>query len=167
MGKLSAATLALLQDQYRHEASNHLRYESRSSWARFRGLEATADFFHREAKGEAHHARKVQKWIEDRNEELIPEPFEYTDSSQFADFASLFVTAMQVELTTTEKLQAIYKAALNEGDIQLCTQVSELIIEQIEEENTYQTIIDRIVARGTDPGAIHDIDVWIGERFGK
>lgn len=166
MGNLSAVALGLLQTQFRHELSNNLRYLARSSWARFRGLEATADFFNKEAEGEMRHALLVRKWIEDRNETLVPEPFEFEDPSTFATFNSLFSTALEVERETTRMLNAIYAAALAEGDFQLVTQVSELCAEQIEEENLYQTILDRIAARGADNASAHDIDVWIGETFG-
>jgi len=166
MGNLSAAALALLQEQYRHETSNSLRYFARSSWARFRGFEATADFFSREAEGERKHALIVQKWIEDRNETLIPEPYSYSDSSSFVSFNDLFSSALEVERLTTAMLNAIYGQALSDGDYQLVTQVSELVIEQIEEENLYQTILDRIQARGNDTSAAHDIDAWIDETYG-
>lgn len=166
MGKLSAAALSLLTDQFKHELSNSLRYLARSSWARFRGFEATADFFYREAQGEREHADKVRKWIEDRNEALVVEPYNYADASQFDSFDALFLTAIEVERDTTARLEKIYASALAEGDFLLLAPVSELLVEQIEEENLYQTIIDRIVARGTDLAAAHDIDVWIGEQFG-
>jgi ferritin len=165
MGNLSAAALSLLQAQYRHETSNSLRYFARASWARFRGFEATADFFQKEAEGERKHAVIVQKWIEDRNEQLTPEPLQYSDPSSFIEYASLFESAIEVERVTTEMLNKIYAQALSDGDFQLVTQVSELVIEQIEEENLYQTILDRIGSRGNDASANHDIDLWIGERF--
>lgn len=166
MGNLSAAALALLQEQYRHETSNSLRYFARASWARFRGFEATADFFQQEAKGEREHADKVQSWIEDRNEQLVPEPYSYDDPSSFIAFPDLFLSALEIERLTTTMLNRIYSQALLDNDYQLIAQVLPLIAEQTEEENLYQTIIDRIRARGSDESAGHDIDVWIGERFG-
>jgi ferritin len=165
MGNLSAAALSLLQEQYRHETSNSLRYFARASWARFRGFEATADFFQREAGGERKHALKVQSWIEDRNEQLIPEPYSYNDPSAFVAFTDLFSSALGVERLTTAMLNTIYAQALSDADYQLVTQVSELVIEQIEEENLYQTILDRIASRGSDAASAHDIDVWIGEQY--
>lgn len=167
MGNLSAVTLALLQEQYRHETANSLRFVARASWARYRGLEATADFFLSESEGERKHADAVRCWIEDRNEALTPEPITYADASAFESFVSMFRGALEIEQETTRRLNAIYDAALTERDFQLVTQVSELVVEQIEEENTYQTILDRIASRGNDDATMHDIDMWIGERFAK
>ncbi len=167
MGILSAVLLDMLQEQFRHETSNALRYTSRSSWTRYRGLESTADFFQQEAEGEYAHAAKVRGWIEARNCALVPEPYNYTDSSAFPDYASLFVSSQEIERNTTDRLNAIYAMALTERDYMLVTAVSELVHEQIEEENLYQTIIDRISTRGQDAASVHDIDMWIGERFVK
>ena len=167
MGKLSAVTLALLQTQYRHETCNSLRYFARSSWARFRGLESIADFFNTEATGERKHAVIVQKIIEDRNEAVVPEPMLYDEPSEWSDIGMLFGTATAVELTTTSMLNDIYLSAQKEGDVQLMIAISELCLEQVEEENIYQTILDRIATRGTDDGTVHDIDVWIGEQYGE
>lgn len=153
----------MLQEQFRHETSNALRYASRSSWARFRGLEATADFFNQESEGEQAHAQKVKGWIEDRNCALVPAPYSFDEPSSFLDFPSLFVSAQIIERETTDRLNAIYAMALTERDFMLVTAVSELVKEQIEEENLYQTIIDRI---RIEP-SVHLVDVWIGERFVK
>jgi len=165
MGILSATLLSLLQDQYRHETSNSLRYVARSSWARFRGLEATADFFEHEAKDERKHAEIVRKIIEARNAELYPAPYSFDESNDWAAFGDLFTTAQAIERDTTDRLNAIYGQALGESDFMLVIAISELVAIQIEEENAYQTILDRIDARGDDKASTHDIDVWIGETF--
>ena len=167
MGILSAVLLDLLQEQFRHETANSLRYIARSSYARYRGLEATADFFSREAEGEQEHARVVRSWIEDRNCAVIPEPLTYTDSSSFSSYTDLFVSALLVERGTTERLNTLYFTALGECDGMLAIAVQKLLAEQTEEENLYQTILDRIKARGSDAATDHDIDIWIGERFLK
>lgn len=164
MGIISSNILELLQEQYRHEMRNHFRYLARSSWARYRGFEGAGDFFEQEAEGEKGHADKVRKYIEDRNEAVIIVPFDYSDSSNFADFADLFTTALEVERDTTERLSVIYAEAIKAMDYMTSSWVQSLIIENIEEENLYTTIIDRITARGVDTAANHDIDVWLAER---
>jgi ferritin len=165
MGKISTVLLDLLQAQYRQETANSLRYFARASWARFRGFEATADFFVREAEGERKHADIVRGWIEDRNEALVPEPFAYDEPSTFAEYSKLFESAMAIEVATTESLSTIYASALKEGDFLLAAMVVELLKKQVEEENLYQSILDRIASRGSDAASDHDIDIWIGGRF--
>lgn len=178
MGMLSRQVLELLQTQYRHEMANHFRYVARASWARYRGFEGAGDFFEKEADGEAGHAKIVREYIEARNEAVNPQGVSFTDSSEFGTFDVLFTTALAVEQLTTDMLSAIYTEALGVNDIMTVQWVQGLIAEQVEEENTYQTIIDRMVQRGggsdqvsalgafsRDPAAAHDIDTWIAERM--
>ena len=166
--------LGLLQLQYSHEMNNYRRYLIRSSWARNRGLENTGDFFEKEAEGEKTHADKVREYIEARNECLEPPNLDYEDSAlSFMD--ELFTTALDIEYKTTDMLVNIYLESVRLGDIQTAVWVQELIAEQTEEENLYQAIIDRIIARGggiaqneaikmfrADISGAHDIDVYIG-----
>lgn len=165
MGKITENVLILLQEQFRHETSNNLRYTIRASWARFRGLEGIADFFDKEAEGESGHAAKVRKYIEDRNEALEPAPYAFNETGYFANVPELFTTALEVERGTTEKLQGIYAEAWKMGDYLTCEWLRDLLMEQIEEENTYQTILDRITAMGEYPARDHDLDAWIAERM--
>ena len=175
MGMLSRQILDLLQKQFQHETANSLRYVARASWARYRGFEAVGKFFDGEAKGERHHAKAVRKYIEDRNEAVDPSGFAFSDTSEFGTFDVLFTSALVVEQTTTDMLSEIFKQAMLLGDAMTVVWVQDLIREQIEEENTYQTIIDRMIQRGgggdqvsalanfnRDPSAEHDIDVWMG-----
>jgi ferritin len=163
MGQISENILLLLQEQHRHELANSFRYLERASWARFAGFEATGDFFENEAEGERGHADKVRKYIEDRNEMVKIAPLSYVDTIP-ASFPELFLTALEVERETTEKLNTLYAEAFRMGDFMTCGFIQSMINEQVEEENLYQTIIDRLTSRGTEMATNHDIDVWIGER---
>jgi ferritin len=166
--------LGLLQLQYAHEMENHRRYLLHSSWARNHGLENIADFFEKEAEGEKGHADKVREFIEARNETLDSPALRY-DDTVFAFMDELFVTALDIELITTIMLVNIYSESIRLGDIQAAIWIQDLIAEQTEEENKYQTIIDRIISRGggaaqveaikvfrSDISAAHDIDMFIG-----
>lgn len=180
---ISENILSLLQAQFQHETANYLRYTARASWARYKGFEATADFFTREAKGEHGHAKIVREYIEARNEAVKPEGLVFNNSSDFKFFDELFTTALLVEQDTTEKLNYIYAEAQKIGDYMTVVWVQKLIAEQIEEENLYTTIIDRMAQRGgygyvgpdsegfelfrKDPSAAHDIDMFLGEVFSK
>jgi ferritin len=100
---------------------------------------------------------------------------EYRGEFLHAFMDELFVTALDIELITTIMLVNIYSESIRLGDIQAAIWIQDLIAEQTEEENKYQTIIDRIISRGggaaqveaikvfrSDISAAHDIDMFIG-----
>lgn len=178
MGMLSAKILDLLQTQYKHETLNSLRYVARSSWARCRGLEAAGDFFAKESEGELGHAKIVKDYIEARNEAVEPAGLAFDEVAQWNYYDELFTSAQQVEYVTTDMLNTIYKTAMELGDFMTSTWVQGLITEQIEEENLYQTMIDRIIQRGggtdkvsainafrKDISSVHDFEMFLATRL--
>lgn len=166
MGALSTSLHSALSEQYRHEMRNHFAYLDRASWARYRGYEAIGAFFDKQACDEKNHADSVRAYIEERNEALVIGnvtvlPFEATAPLE------LFSSSLKLEQETTDTLNRIFSLAFDERDFMTLSWVQALIKEQIEEENTFQTILDRFASRGQDIAANHDMDVWIGETFVK
>lgn len=164
--RLSVRLLGLLNDQYRHETANALRYTSRASLSEFRGLTGTASFFAKQAAGERDHSEIVYKIINDRNAMLEPSPFGFNEPLGDMQFPELFTSSLIIEENTTTKLNEIAQTALAEGDYQTFSQIQSLIVEQVEESNIIQTILDRITvisSLGPLTGEqIHLVDVWIG-----
>lgn len=179
---LSANLLTLLCRQYAHEVTNSLVYASFQSWADMRGLDGTAAFFASQAKGERDHADMVLKYIHDRSEQLAVMPIDVSGAVAPSSFVGLFLAAQELERGTSDAIAEIRAQAEVERDMMTCAwlvQPSGLVMEQIEEEATIQTILDRITARrglvplngeleadmAEMPGEIiHDIDCWIKAR---
>jgi ferritin len=175
---LSANVLTLLCRQYSHEIANSLFYASLQSWAEMRGLDGTAAYMAHQAAHEREHADMVLGYIHDRNEQLTIAGLDLPPASP-ASFVDLFMLAQARERLTTDMIAEICTQADAEGDWLTrawLMQPAGLAMEQIEEERTIQTILDRIAARrgmvpldaseGIDmaemPGnVVHDIDCWI------
>jgi ferritin len=78
-----------------------------------------------------------------------------------------FESALIVEQTTTSMIEDMLKAARGERDYmteQWLLEPSGLLKEQVEEENLYQTIIDRINQMRNSASLAHDLDVYLSER---
>ena len=165
---LSESMLSMLSDQYRHETINALKYAEAASWANARGFVNISAFFAKEAEGERGHAKRVAQYIDDRNAALIVAPFSYPDAIPVSDLPSLFQFAMLTEQGTTAALSEILINARMEGDFLTDAWLlgpEGLMLEQVEEENRYQTILDRIAQYPDCPSRAHDLDTWIGEAF--
>ena len=175
---LSANVLTLLCRQYSHEIANSLFYAALQSWAEMRGLDGTAGYMAKQGADELKHAGQVLDYIHARNEQLTLAGIDIPETSP-ASFVDLFMLSQARERLTTDMIAAIKAQAEAEGDMLTCAwivQPTGLAMEQLEEERTIQTILDRITARrgmvpldaseGVDmaemPGnVIHDIDCWI------
>ena len=176
MSQLSVNVLTLLNDQYKHELSNHIKYNQLSSWADSYGLTGIAKFFAKEAKGEYKHSQKISNYVSLRNEKLLATPF-MADFEQPQDLLSIFLAVLEIERGTTDSIKNIFNVAFLEQDFQTSTWIQEMIGYQDEEENQAVTIIDRIKLRlgetvfpnqdalemDSAGAAVHDLDLWIGE----
>jgi len=174
MGQLSVGMLDTLNSLYRHELTNHLIYRQLQSWAAFRGLSGTEKWFAGQAAGESEHAEKVFSYILSRNETAEPAPFSFAAAFNPDSFKSLFDSALEVERGTTAAWSACYASAMSEGDFMTAQWIMDsdgIMAEQIEEENTAQTNIDRLTILsdgGTLTGEqIHLFDVLLASGFPK
>ena len=139
--------LDTLNSLYRHELTNHLIYRQFQAWAAFRGLSGAEKWFSGQADGESGHAGKVFSYILARNEAAEPAPFSFTAAFNPASYFALFSSALEVERGTTAAWSAAYAQALGEADFltaQWIMGADGLMAEQLEEENTAQTNVDRL-----------------------
>lgn len=162
---LSENILSMLNSQYGHETLNSLRYTQRENWCEFYGYTGAGAYFKQEARGERHHAKKVLRFINDRNTLATIQPISFDEDNNWTDFVDLFKTALEVEYGTTQALTAIYQAAQAEGDIMTVNWAAEMLEIQKNEENEYQTIIDRFSNYPASPSRNHDIDNYIKKHF--
>lgn len=179
---LSVSIVNALQNQYVHEVHNSHQYMTRAAWADYYGLENIKKFFEKQAEDEVGHSKIIYNYLIDRGQRIasfMPE----IDATFGEDILSVFTSAYELENLTTEKLKAIYALAQAETDFMTAGwMLTGLIAEQVEEEDTFMTIVDRIRARlnmsqasnisdgdvmmASEVGAVlHDIDVWIGETY--
>lgn len=146
MGQLSAGMLDSLNSLYRNELTNHLTYRRFQSWAAFRGLSGAEEWFNARAAGEIGHAGKVFDYILSRNDIAEPSPFDF-QGQEPEGYAALFRDALELERATTAALSGCYASAMQEGDFLTAQWIMAdvgLMAEQVEEENTAQTAIDRL-----------------------
>lgn len=161
--RLSETMKELLLAQLQHEYRNALIYSYMASQCEYEGLTGCAKFFRKQACDEQAHANKVRDFIELRNEIAFVQSV--TIPKMDDGFTACFANSLELERGTTEKLTALAKEAQDELDYMTFSFAVDLINEQAEEENLFQTIIDRIKVRGSDAAATHDIDVWIEEQY--
>ncbi len=158
---LSQTLLQKLNNQYAHEKTNQLIYESMASAMDFQGFTGASKFLSKQAEGEAGHAKAVYDYIVSRNDIAHIGGLELPEIQN--EFYACFEQVMQVEIGTTESLKEIASIAFTEGDYQTFYWIADLIKEQTEEENISQTILDRLGSCGKTKEMTHHYDLWIAE----
>lgn len=168
MARLSENMRVMLEDQVRHELRNSMIYEQVRAWCEYEGFNNCGEFFKKQAEEEREHFQKIFDYVMDKNDVLNLAPFAFDGVAvKFGEGAlrDMFELSMETELGTTIALDAIYKAALESGDFMTSHFALEMVHIQREEENTFQSILDRFNRYPASPSMEHDLDIWIGETF--
>lgn len=123
----------MLNDQVTRELANKHLYLMFASWCHVRGLRNLEKFFKGESEGEQGHANIIMEILNNANVEIaIPElPKKPSMFMGCDEIASLYAEA---EVETTDFLEAIYKAAENQGNFGVSNVFQNLLTEQIEEQ---------------------------------
>lgn len=145
---LSKKIADLLIAQVTHEKQNYLLYLNAATWCDTRGLVGNYEYFKTAADGELEHSEIIYHHLLESNydftmEDLKPQPLEIKEGTPKEMLQELHEDALTREISTTEKIMAICKACLEEGDYITFNAIQPLVIEQREEENKATTVLDQ------------------------
>lgn len=162
---ISDRILSMLNQQYRNESYNAIRYDQRRGWCEFEGFNGSGAFWKQEADGERGHAQEILNYIIERSAKPTIEPIDFMESGQYANLLDTFDSGLKVEIETTAQLGEIYRAAFDEADFMTVGFIAGMIKNQIEEEGTLVTILDRYRNYKFAEARDHDIDIWVKDSF--
>jgi ferritin len=166
--RLSENIRLMLEQQFHHELTNSLIYSQLRAWAEYSGFNNVGEFYKRQSQEERDHAELVFSFVQDKNDVLNVAPYTFDNPGPtfgMGALRGLFEASMATELGTTASLQAIYRAAMDEGDFITSEFMLSMIKIQLEEENTFQSILDRFDRFPASPDMEHLLDLWIGETY--
>lgn len=111
---ISERVSSLLQAQVSNELRNRMAYKAMSSWAHVRGLKGIASYFDGQANDELSHSDKIMGYLADANVQIQIPPIPFT--STYEDCDSIARAHNEIEAGTTDEIDAIYSAAVEEND---------------------------------------------------
>lgn len=162
--KISSNVLHALNEQFDTESMNARIYFHMASYAQDEGFNGISKWFVIQAKEEQGHADMVREHIFSRRSHLevgsLPKP-----NIKINSILEAFEKGLQQEEKNTECFKKIYKIASIENDQITCQFAKNFLKEQAEEENLFQTIIDKIKHAGENPPGLYLIDKELGIRI--
>ncbi len=105
----------LLQEQIRHEFDAHQQYIAIAVWFDAHDLPRLAAHYYRQALEERNHAMMIVQYHLDRNLPVTI-PGTATVRNDFADVVEPLRLALDQEKQVTDQIEAIFRAAREEGD---------------------------------------------------
>ena len=146
-----------INEQIKREEYSSRLYLQMATWCEVNGLGGAANFLYAQAEEEREHMLKFVHYLNDRGGHskmmsLEQPPFEYKSISD------IFDQVMKHEEFITESINEVYEVTLKEKDYTSGTFLQWFINEQIEEESTMRTILDKIELVGDDKAGYFHVD---------
>ena len=155
--RISTEMTKAINDQISYEASSANAYIAIGSWCERTGYDGSASFFFEQAVEENGHMLKFLHYLNGVGAEAIIPAIEKPPSS-FESLESTFQFGLKGEQTVTKAIYDLVDMTEKEKDRSTYSFLQWFIIEQIEEETLFQTILQKFDLLGKDKLAIYQID---------
>lgn len=146
-----------LNKQVKIEGDSSQIYLAMASWAENQGFEGIATFMYAQSDEERMHMLKLIKYINQRGGEALIPAVEQPKLDH-TSFKTLFKQLFEHEVFVSESINELVHISLQERDYATHNFLQWYVAEQIEEEATARTILDKINLIGDDKGGLYLFD---------
>lgn len=146
-----------LNKQIKNEEHSSRIYLAMASWCEVSGYNGAADFLYAQAEEEKEHMSKMIHYLNDRGGYAKMQALDKPDED-YKDFTTLFEKVLAHEEFITGEINKCYEVAMEAKDYNTAQFLQWYIGEQVEEESTMNTILDKIRLAGDSKGGIFHIN---------
>lgn len=146
-----------LNKQIRIEAESSQTYLAMACWAEVNGLEGISQFMYAQSDEERTHMLKLIKYVNERGGHAqisdLKEP-----KTTYSSFKNMFEVLYEHEVYVSNSINELVHITFSEKDYATHNFLQWYVSEQIEEEATAKTILDKINLIGDDKGGLYLFD---------
>lgn len=160
---LSQAVQEAINDQIHHEFHSAYVYLSMSAYLEAANFTGFAKWMRVQAKEEVMHAMKLFDFVNDRNGRVTLKTLEQPPA-EWKSVLDVFEQALKHEQKVTSMIHSLYALATKENDYATQVALTWFINEQVEEEATATSVVDRLKIANNDGAALLILDGQLGAR---
>ena len=160
---LSQAVQEAINDQIHHEFHSAYVYLSMSAYLEAANFTGFAKWMRVQAKEEVMHAMKLFDFVNDRNGRVTLKTLEQPNA-EWKSVLDVFENALKHEQKVTSMIHSLYALATKENDYATQVALTWFINEQVEEEATATSVVDRLKIANNDGAALLILDGQMGAR---
>ena len=160
---LSQAVQDAINDQIHHEFHSAYVYLSMSAYLESANFTGFAKWMRIQAKEEVMHAMKLFDFVNDRNGRVVLKTLEQPQT-EWKSVLDVFDHALKHEQKVTSMIHQLYALATKENDYATQVALTWFINEQVEEEATATSVVDRLKIANNDGAALLILDNQLGSR---
>jgi len=160
---LSDKLLKHLNDQVNFEIYSAYVYLGMASYCESIDLSGFANFFKVQSQEELFHAMKFYDYIFQKNGVVTLEQIDKPNGN-YENIVNVFETGYEHEQIVTSRLYRIADIATEEKEHATISLLNWFINEQVEEENTFNSLIKKIKRAENNPAALYMLDDELAAR---
>ncbi len=160
---MNKKVLKAVNDQIHAEMESAYEYLALSCLANEHSLPGTAHWLKMQWQEELGHAMKLMGHVDSRGGSVQLRPLSVSQP-KWSSLKNLFETVQSHEQNITKRVNALYELSLSEKDYPLQILMQWFINEQVEEEESVRTILDRLRITGETGASMLLFDRQLGER---
>ncbi len=153
-----------LNKQINFEYESAYIYKAMAQFFAQKGLNGFRTFFSKQAEEEVEHAQKLIDYVNERGNEVELTPFGQDAKLKFSSLREIIEDALHHEQEVTRRINDLMTLAREEKDYATEQLLGWFVSEQVEEEDTFNSIIDTLDFVKEDPIAIYMLDGKLGQR---
>ncbi|MBS0011590.1 MAG: ferritin [Bacteroidales bacterium] len=148
----------LLNRQIEREGYSSILYLSMASWAETEGYAGVAEWLYAQAEEEKMHMLKILRYVNEREGKAIIPSFDKPPAG-FDGLKVMFDQILEHEKYITSSINEIVAETIKENDFATHNWLQWFVSEQVEEESSVQTIIDKLNLVGSHNLYMFDRDI--------
>ncbi len=146
-----------INDQIKIEEESSRIYLAMASWLESKGFPGAAAFLYRQTEEERMHLLKFIKFLNDRGGNAQIKELKAPEN-KFKSLQDVFEKVLTHEEFVTASINKLYEITLNDKDFTTGNFLQWFITEQIEEESTMRSILDKMSLLGKEISGYYLID---------
>jgi ferritin len=146
-----------LNEQVKMEGNSSNYYLALACWADSNGFSGVANFMYKQSDEERFHMLKLMKYVIERDGNAIVPSFDQPNIDVKSP-TEIFQDLYKHEIKVTESINKLVGICLKENDYTTHNFLQWYVSEQLEEEATAKSILDKIKLMGNDKSAWYHFD---------
>lgn len=152
-----------LNEQYNFEIESGYIYISMAHHVKEKGMDGFAHFFYKQADEEFEHAEKLRNFLFEIDEKPVLEGIK-KPQEDFGNFTDTFKTALEHEKEVTKRINKLVDLSVEENDHRVTSLLQWYVDEQVEEEDNFRTIIEKLERINEAWAGLYIYDAELGRR---
>lgn len=152
-----------LIDQYNFEIESGYIYYSMANYVKDKGMDGFAHFFDKQAEEEFEHAEKLRQFLFEIDVRPDLEGIKKPET-EFGTFTETFKTALEHEKEVTKRIHDLVDLSVEENDHRVTSLLQWYVDEQVEEEDNFRGIIERLERINESWSGLYIYDAELGRR---